>query len=101
MKVDDQPAGGLTCDMQAAEQRMTGKMVLGEGVLTGHGYDSLRRGVEEGYEVDGGEVDEWVIVRVRRERARETAALRLRPQKVAYACQARQCNRGGVGSQHL
>jgi hypothetical protein len=43
-------------------------MVLGEYVLTGHGYDSPRRGVEEGCEVDGGEVDEWVVVRVRRER---------------------------------
>jgi len=53
--------------MQATEQRMTGKMVLGECVLTGHDYDSLRRGVEEECEVDGGEVDEWVVVRVRRE----------------------------------
>jgi hypothetical protein len=65
MQVDDERAGGLACDMQAAEQRTRDKTVLGECVLTGHDYDSLRRGVREGYKVDGGEVDEWVVVRVR------------------------------------
>ena len=62
--------------------------VPGECVLTGHGYNSLRRGVEEGCEVDCGEVVEWVDVRVRRERSERPAALRLRPQPVARACQA-------------
>lgn len=44
-------------------------MVLGKCVLTGHDYDSLRGGVGEGCEVDGGEVDVWVVVRVRSERS--------------------------------
>ena len=100
MQVDGQSAGRLDGDVQAAGRRMRCKMVPGECVLTGHGYNSLRRGVEEGCEVDCGEVVEWVDVREKRT-VRETCGPAVKAPTCGSRLPSRQCDRGGAKSPHL